>query len=327
MGDQDRKVSQHLTEDWNKSHRVVGNSSSPRYDTNGLPIPVTIPVELGPGIKVVYTTRLGGVSQGDYASLNLSDKGGDSKEAVAANRRALVSELGLPIRLVSQIHSSRVYDADQPDPASLGRRLPEADAQVTRQRDQFLGIFAADCLPVFLADPQAGVIGAAHCGRKGLMAGIIESTLALMVDKGADPAHILATLGPSICSDCYQVDAELAETFNQRFPGTAGESRFGGFSIDIAGAARISLRASGIVSLVDSSSRVSAATAYLKDDSELATICRNDGEGDPDLDARLAHLHHGLCTLENPLWYSHRRSVMAHKKREGRMLGLIVQEG
>lgn len=326
MGDQDRKTGQNLIEDWNNNHRVVGNSPSPRHDINDVPIPVTIPVELGPGIKVVYTTRLGGVSQGDYASLNLSYKVGDSKEAVAANRRALVSELGLPIRLVSQIHSSRVYDADKTDPVSLDRKSPEADAQVTRRRDQFLGIFAADCLPVFLADPQAGVIGAAHCGRKGLMAGIIESTVALMVDKGADPAHILATLGPSICSDCYQVEADLAETFNHRFPGTAGVSRFGGTSIDIAGAALTSLRASGIVNLVDSSSRVSAATAYLKDDGELAAICHNDGQGDPDLDTRLAQVQHGLCTLENPLWYSHRRSVMAHKEREGRMLGLIVQE-
>ncbi|MCC2724216.1 polyphenol oxidase family protein, partial [Phocaeicola vulgatus] len=74
------------------------------------------------------------------------------------------------------------------------------------------------CLPVLLADPVTGVIGAAHCGRRGLERGIIESTVELMKLKGADPTNIIATLGPHICGDCYEVGDEVADQFVKRFP-------------------------------------------------------------------------------------------------------------
>ena len=168
-----------------------------------------------------------------------------------------------------------------------------------------LGVFAADCLPVLLADPVSGVIAAAHCGRKGLMEGVIGSTVEMMKAKGADPAHILATLGPAICGDCYETGDEIADAFDAKFPGTFTLTRFGGPGIDI--------------------NKVNAATQYLAQDADLEQLCREDNEGDPQLDERIKHIRHSMCTLENPLWFSHRRAQLAHKAHEGRMLALIVR--
>lgn len=110
----------------------------------------------------------------------------------------------------------------------------EADGQVTAQSGIALGMFAADCLPVLLGDPVTGIIGAAHCGRRGLERGVIGATVDLMKSKGADPANIVATLGPRICGDCYEVGDEIADQFIKRFPLTKTKTRFGGAGIDIA---------------------------------------------------------------------------------------------
>ena len=306
-------------ESWNRERALLDSSPLSALDDHGRPIPVTIPIALAPGIKVVYTTRLGGVSSGDYAQLNLGGKGGDDPQAVAANRQALGRQLDRTIVLVDQVHSARVWDADQAQP--LGRC--EADAQVTTRRDLALGIFAADCLPVFLADSKAGVMGAAHCGRRGLVAGVISATVRAMVGKGADPSRIVATLGPRICAACYQMGSDLADDFEQRFPGASGPCRFGGIAIDIAFAARMELKAAGVTRIVDSAPRVGAATSYLRQDPDLRELCDQDREG-PSLSKRLEDLRRPLCTLENPLWYSHRRASLAGKAGEGRMLALIM---
>ncbi|RBP97614.1 copper oxidase [Bifidobacterium aemilianum] len=357
---------------------IVDSSALSPTDKAGRAIPVTIPIALAPGVKVVYTTRLGGVSQGDFASCNLGGKGGEDPALVQANREALAQELGVDVALVSQVHSGRAVDMDEllvspaakvspafsspaegvdgprlidhsggalaaeASPVSSGQshqdgspeqmpgagRVIEADAQVSSQKGLALGVFAADCLPVLLADPEAGLIAAAHCGRKGLQRGIIASTVELMVAKGGRTGRMVATLGPCICGDCYEVGADLADDFDAQFPGSFGLSRFGGPSIDLALAARQGLAKAGIPrdSLIDSSRRVAAATQYLAADQELADLSRQDGEGMPDLAERLGEIHHSLCTLENPLWYSHRRAALAHKLREGRMLALIVRE-
>lgn len=102
----------------------------------------------------------------------------------------------------------------------------EADGQVTSRKNVALGMFAADCLPVLMADPEAGVIGAAHCGRRGLQKGVIGATIEKMVSKGAQPERIVATLGPCICGDCYEVGGDIADEFDAQFPGTFTLSRF-----------------------------------------------------------------------------------------------------
>ena len=305
------------------------NAISPT-DKNGRPIPVTIPVMLAPGVRVVYTTRLGGVSQGDAAGLNLGGKNGDDPNHVAANRAALADEIDARLSLVSQIHSGTAIDMDDtyapnrdygfdatggalPDGGEPEPTVIEADAQVTTRRGVALGVFAADCLPVLLADAEAGVIG---------------ETVRMMTGKGASVERMVATLGPCICGDCYEVGESIAAEFDARFPGTATTTRFGGPGIDIAAAALQELAAAGITDdrIVESRPRVAAATQYLSEDDELAALCRTDGEGEPELAARIDGVRHSLCTLENPLWYSHRRAALADKSGEGRMLALIVRE-
>jgi len=136
----------------------------------------------------------------------------------------------------------------------------------------------------------------------------------------------VATLGPRICGDCYEVGDEIADQFIKRFPLTKTKTRFGGAGIDIAEAAMIDLAFAGVHQVVDSMPRVHAATQYLEEDPELAELCRTDGEGPAELAERIDNISHSMCTLENPLWYSHRRAALANKTHEGRLLALIVRD-
>jgi len=322
---------------------IIDSNKISSTDKAGRPIPVTIPIALADGITVVYTTRLGGLSCGDYGNLNLGGKSGDDPQAVLSNRVALAEAVHARLSLVSQVHSGVAVDVDESftintpfgfdvsgthtveGDAAGEPQVVEADGQVTTQTGVALGMFAADCLPVLLADPVAGVIGAAHCGRRGLERGVIASTVDLMVSKGADPANIVATLGPRICGDCYEVGDDIADTFIKRFPLTKTKTRFGGAGIDIAEAAMIDLAFAGVSTIVDSMPRVHAATQYLEEDAALAELCRTDGEGPEELAQRIGAIEHSMCTLENPLWYSHRRAALAGKTHEGRLLALIVR--
>ena len=286
------------------SEEILDSNSISSTDKAGRPIPVTIPIALAPGIKVVYTTRLGGLSAGDYGNLNLGGKSGDEPEAVLSNRIALAEAVQARLSLVSQVHSGVAVDVDD----SFVINTPfgfdvsgthgetdtphviEADGQVTAQSGIALGMFAADCLPVLLGDPVTGIIGAAHCGH------------------------------------CYEVGDEIADQFIKRFPLTKTKTRFGGAGIDIAEAAMIDLAFAGVHQVVDSMPRVHAATQYLEEDPELAELCRTDGEGPAELAERIDNISHSMCTLENPLWYSHRRAALANKTHEGRLLALIVRD-
>ena len=329
---------------------ILDSNAIDPTDVDGNPIPVTIPIMLAPGVKVVYTTRLGGTSEGDYAHCNLGGKTGDDPNHVLANRVALANAIDAKLSLVSQVHSGVAVDVDElfvmnrpfgfdvsGSKGETARQVGEtadepavveADGQVTAQKNVALGMFAADCLPVLMADAEAGVIGAAHCGRRGLQNGVIGATIEKMVAKGAQPERIVATLGPCICGDCYEVGGDIADEFDAQFPGTFTLSRFGQPGIDIAAAALQELAKAGVPAdnIVSSRPRVNAATQYLSEDEELAGICAADGEGDPKLSERFNKIRRSLCTLENPLWFSHRRASLAKKQHEGRMLALIVRE-
>ena len=137
--------------------------------------------------------------------------------------------------------------------------------------------------------------------------------------------RLKATLGPGICGKCYEVGQDVAERFESIFPGTGTKTRFGGAGIDIAAAAKASLLDCSIAeeNIIDSSSRIKAATAYLAEDEELKRLCLCDGEG-PDLKTRLNDMENPMCTLENPLWFSHRRAFLSGKSREGRFLASVA---
>lgn len=293
------------------------------------PIPALIPIALTQRVTVYYSTRLGGGSEDDWAFCNLGATVGEEPNQVHANRRAVNKIIGSPVHVVTQVHSALVVDTDAIVQTKSAEALGQiqADGQVTSQADRAVGIFTADCLPVFLADPGQGIVGAAHCGRKGLQAGVLQTLVEAMIALGAHRSDLTATLGPRICGRCYQVGDDIAEDFDRQFPGTVTHSRFGGQGIDISLAALQILAHEGIHGrqIVDSSPRVKSATYYLESDPEFQQLCQVDGQG-PDLTARLDEMADPMCTLENPLWYSHRRAVRAGKKHEGRQLSIIVRK-
>jgi copper oxidase (laccase) domain-containing protein len=132
-----------------------------------------------------FFTRRGGVSTGHYASLNCSTSGGDDPALVAENRRRVAVALGAaPEALLGlkQVHGAQVITVDRPWPAGEGR---PADAMVSRVSGIALGIITADCAPVLFHDRAAGIVGAAHAGWRGAVAGVLEATIEAMIALGA----------------------------------------------------------------------------------------------------------------------------------------------
>lgn len=163
-----------------------------------------------PGLKHGFFGRRGGQSTGDFASLNVSETGGDKPALIAGNRAAILQSLGLPpaaLTTMTQIHSNKVITLTE-RPA-LGTRN-EADGIVTALPGVALGILTADCAPILFADPKAAVIGAAHAGWKGAINGIIANTVDAMVALGARRERIIAAIGPTISLDNYEVGPEFA---------------------------------------------------------------------------------------------------------------------
>ena len=301
---------------------ILNSNAIDPTDKDGNPIPVTIPIMLAPGITVVYTTRLGGASEGDFAHFNLGGKTGDDPEHVLANRMALAATLGAKISLVSQVHSGNAVDVDEAFVLNrpFGFDVSGTKADTARTVDDTAGEPA-----VIEADGQ---VTSQKNVALGLQQGVIGATIGAMAAKGAKPERIVATLGPCICGDCYEVGGDIADEFDAQFPGTFTLSRFGQPGIDIAAAALQELAKAGVPAdnIVSSRPRVNAATQYLSEDEELAMLCQSDGEGEPQLSERFRNIRRSLCTLENPLWFSHRRAALAGKRHEGRMLALIVRE-
>jgi polyphenol oxidase len=166
-----------------------------------------------PGIRHAFFTREGGVSTGIYASLNGGVGSGDDPAAVTENRARMAAALGVgPDRLLSlyQIHSPEIVTVETPWTAE---NRPRADGMATRQSGLALAVASADCGPVLFADGEAGVIGACHAGWKGAFTGVLEATVARMVDLGADRTRIVAVLGPTIGPDAYEVGPEFVARF------------------------------------------------------------------------------------------------------------------
>tara|TARA_R110001599_G_scaffold34871_5_gene111227 strand:- start:6278 stop:7039 length:762 start_codon:yes stop_codon:yes gene_type:complete len=159
-----------------------------------------------------FLGRAGGVSEGIYAGLNIGLGSDDDREAIMANRR-LATEGVLPgseLVTVHQIHSAEVVTVTAPLP--LDQR-PQADAMVTDWPNLLLGILTADCVPVLFHDSGARVIGAAHAGWKGALAGVTDNVIRAMEKLGADRNNIACAIGPSIAQISYEVDA----AFHSRF--------------------------------------------------------------------------------------------------------------
>jgi polyphenol oxidase len=166
-----------------------------------------------PGIRHAFFTRQGGVSAGCYQSLNGGVGSRDSAENVAENRARMAAALTVaPDHLLTayQVHSPHAVVVDAP---WTPERRPRADAVVTRMRGLAVGVSTADCGPVLLTDPLAGVIGAAHAGWRGALSGIVEATVEAMERLGAARTAIRAALGPMIRQDNYEVGPDLITRF------------------------------------------------------------------------------------------------------------------
>lgn len=170
-------------------------------------VPVIVPDwPMPPGVRAVVTTRLGGVSQPPYDSLNLATHVGDAPAAVDENRRLLREGLNLPAEplWLEQVHGIMVCDAHGP---ADGRC---ADAAYADQPGVVLAVMTADCLPVFFASRDGREIGVAHAGWRGLEAGVLEATL----DRFDAPAsEIVAWLGPAIGPAAFEVGDEVRAAF------------------------------------------------------------------------------------------------------------------
>jgi YfiH family protein len=166
-----------------------------------------------PGLRHAFFSRDGGVSEGIYARLNGGIGSKDDPAHVAENRRRMAAQLHVPsdhFLTVFQIHSPDVAVASTPWDTSA---RPKADAIVTRTEGLAIGVTAADCGPILLADPKARVIGAAHAGWKGALTGVVESTVDAMEKLGAGRADIVAAIGPLIRQQSYEVGDEFVERF------------------------------------------------------------------------------------------------------------------
>ncbi len=166
-----------------------------------------------PGIRHAFFTRQGGVSGGLYASLNGGLGSRDSATHVRENRARMASMLDIePRRLLTtyQVHSPHVVVVEEPWTAEA---RPHADALVTRTRGLAIGVTTADCGPILFADAQAEIVGAAHAGWRGALAGVAEATVDAMERLGAERSRIHAALGPMIRQSNYEVGADLIARF------------------------------------------------------------------------------------------------------------------
>ncbi|HVH37134.1 MAG TPA: peptidoglycan editing factor PgeF [Sphingomicrobium sp.] len=159
-----------------------------------------------------FLGRRGGVSTGYLEGLNVGTGSSDDRESIAENRRRAVAAVldGAALATVHQVHSAAAVFVGAP---WAQESRPHADAMVTDRRGLLLGILTADCVPVLFADSEAGIVGAAHAGWRGAVAGVTDSTIELMEAKGAQRDRISAAIGPAIAQGSYEVDGE----FKQRF--------------------------------------------------------------------------------------------------------------
>ena len=201
-----------------------------------------------------FTTRLGGVSTGSQASLNLAFGRGDSMENVEKNLRILANALGFDPEkyiLTRQTHSDIVrFVTDKDCNGFCHRDYPECDALVTNTPGAVLLVFTADCTPILLHDPVTGAVGAAHAGWRGTVQSIAAKAVEAMVKTfGCDPKNIRAAIGPNIGMCHFETDADVPEAVLAAFGEEATgfiEKRGEKYHIDLKAVNALVLRRAGV---------------------------------------------------------------------------------
>lgn len=238
-------------------------------------------VDLGPGVTALVTTRAGGVSGSPWDSLDLGLHVGDEPAHVRTNRDRVAAAVGRPVAYLDQVHGADVHVVSGPAEAGAAA-VARADAAVTAEPGVALAVMVADCVPVLLADGEAGVVAVAHAGRLGVQRGVVPAVLEAMVRLGARADRVRAVLGPSICGRCYEVGAHVQAEVVAVVPQAGATTAWGTPSVDLVAGVLAQLGAVGV--------RSAAAL--------------------------------GVCTREDPRFYSHRRDGVT-----GRFAGVVALGG
>lgn len=205
-------------------------------------------------VELAFTDRHGGVSAPPYDSLNLGASSGDTPEAVEENfdrvARAFTAggepRAGAPVLVpMSQVHGAEVYVVDEEHAAAAeDRPRVVADAMVTAVPGVLLMVRAADCVPLVIADPDRAVVGVAHAGRPGMVAGVVPNVVAALRDLGA--RDLVAWVGPHVCGGCYEVPAAMREEVAAVVPESFAQTSWGSPSVDIGAGVRAQLERDGV---------------------------------------------------------------------------------
>ncbi|MFC9130342.1 peptidoglycan editing factor PgeF [Streptomyces sp. NPDC057099] len=199
------------------------------------------------GAHFGFTDRWGGVSAAPYEELNLGGAVGDDPDAVRTNRDLAAKSLGVePDRVVwmNQVHGADVAVVNGPWGSSS--EIPSVDAIVTVKRGLALAVLTADCVPVLLADPVAGIVAAAHAGRPGMIAGVVPAALRAMTELGAEPARIVARTGPTVCGRCYEVPEAMRAEVSAVEPAAYAETSWGTPAVDVSAGVHAQLERLGV---------------------------------------------------------------------------------
>lgn len=200
----------------------------------------------GPMDRVRFSRRPGGVSQGTYRSLNLADHVGDEAAAVAENRDRLAATVGLTggdLAVMQAAHGRNWALVTRPG------MVPLVDILVTTTPDIGLVALAADCVPIALVDPVAGVAGAVHAGWRGVSEDTAGAAVAAMVEAGAHPQDIVAHLGPAICAQCYEVSGDVRDEVAAVAPQAWATTREGTPAVALHPAVAEQLRRAGVTTI------------------------------------------------------------------------------
>lgn len=181
-------------------------------------------------VKHCFTTRLGGVSEGIFSTMNLSFSRGDDRVAVETNYRRLAEVMDVSYDkfvFTDQTHTVNVRKVTADD-AGCGivreRNYHDIDGLITNEPGLVLSTFFADCVPLYFVDPVHKAIGMSHSGWRGTVARMGKVTIeAMQHEYGSRPEDIICAIGPSICQDCYEISADVAEAFAHEFAGHEGE--------------------------------------------------------------------------------------------------------
>ncbi|MFD7090492.1 peptidoglycan editing factor PgeF [Streptomyces sp. NPDC059896] len=198
------------------------------------------------GAHFAFTDRWGGVSAAPYDQLNLGGAVGDDPGAVRANRELAAKSLALdPARVVwmNQVHGRDVAVVEGPWTSA---DIPAVDAIVTLSGGLALAVLTADCVPLLLADPVAGIAAASHAGRPGLVAGIVPAAVEAMITLGAEPSRITARTGPAVCGRCYEVPARMRDEVAAVVPEACSETSWSTPAVDVVAGVHAQLDALGV---------------------------------------------------------------------------------